>query len=359
MKSFFKKTNYLLKRTLYVILLCCMVLLAAVSVILLLSRGQTTETVGTVYTPPAAGSETAGAFTTAPVQTPPLTAGTPFPQQTEGIQTSGPSKTPPTAAPEETQIAPTAVPASPTVPPQNSENFDYSVLNGKDTTRNYLYLSPDSGFAVPAQAAAWMEQYRFIAKGNPTEKTVYLTFNIDVEYGFTLYLLDQLKAEGIKATFFASGDYIADPDNAEIIKRIISEGHLLASHGNRHALYTSLEPQQVVQYISQVEKRYEKAFGQRRAISYYRPPYGYYSERDLCIATELGVTTVLFSYAYQDYTDKLHGHDYVVGELISNLHNGAIYQLHTKTGENAEALPDFVRQAAALGYRFGRVDEIR
>ena len=64
-----------------------------------------------------------------------------------------------------------------------------------------------------------------------TGDAIYLTFDDGPSSDVTVRILDTLKANGIKATFFIC-DY--DEDKLPIIKRMIDEGHVLGNHSVTH-----------------------------------------------------------------------------------------------------------------------------
>lgn len=74
-----------------------------------------------------------------------------------------------------------------------------------------------------------------------TGDAIYLTFDDGPSSDVTVRILDTLKANGIKATFFIC-DY--DEDKLPIIKRMIDEGHTIGIHGYSHEysqIYTSVD----------------------------------------------------------------------------------------------------------------------
>lgn len=74
-----------------------------------------------------------------------------------------------------------------------------------------------------------------------TEDSIYLTFDDGPSSDVTVRILDTLKANGIKATFFIC-DY--DEDKLPIIQRMINEGHTIGIHGYSHEysqIYTSVD----------------------------------------------------------------------------------------------------------------------
>ena len=67
---------------------------------------------------------------------------------------------------------------------------------------------------------------------NTEQKTVYLTFDDGPSNNITPLILDLLKKENIKATFFVLGTNV--DNNPELLKREFSEGHFIANHGYSH-----------------------------------------------------------------------------------------------------------------------------
>lgn len=67
---------------------------------------------------------------------------------------------------------------------------------------------------------------------NLEEKSVFLTFDDGPTSSVTPYILDLLKEEDVKATFFVLGNRVNA--NTDLIKREFEEGHYIANHGYTH-----------------------------------------------------------------------------------------------------------------------------
>ena len=79
-----------------------------------------------------------------------------------------------------------------------------------------------------------------IAKSD--EKKAYLTFDDGPTIKATGKILDILKAEDVKATFFVVGKHVKE--HPELVKREYEEGHYIANHGYSHnnkILYQNME----------------------------------------------------------------------------------------------------------------------
>ncbi|MDX6523680.1 MAG: peptidoglycan-N-acetylglucosamine deacetylase, partial [Gaiellales bacterium] len=77
---------------------------------------------------------------------------------------------------------------------------------------------------------------RVIGRGWVASPKAAITFDDGPSAEYTPQVLDALAAAGVHATFFVLGRHVrAHP---EIAKRIVAEGHELASHGDDHSLLT-------------------------------------------------------------------------------------------------------------------------
>lgn len=105
------------------------------------------------------------------------------------------------------------------------------------------------------------EQMQAIEKiYNIEEKTVFLTFDDGPTQSVTPLILDLLKKENIKATFFVLGNRAKL--NPELIKREFEEGHYIANHGYTH-IYSQIyrNNQTVLDEYNYTEKCIQEALG--------------------------------------------------------------------------------------------------
>ena len=73
-----------------------------------------------------------------------------------------------------------------------------------------------------------IDQYEGISIGNSEKPYIYLTFDCGYEAGYTEKILEVLKQNDVKATFFITGHYLnSQPD---LVKRMIDEGHIIGNH---------------------------------------------------------------------------------------------------------------------------------
>lgn len=73
-----------------------------------------------------------------------------------------------------------------------------------------------------------LEKYGGKCLGNKGEKVVYLTFDEGYEAGYTASILDTLKENEVKATFFITAHYVNTA--TDLVQRMIDEGHIVGNH---------------------------------------------------------------------------------------------------------------------------------
>ncbi|KAF9425272.1 chitin deacetylase [Podila epigama] len=132
----------------------------------------------------------------------------------------------------------------------------------------------------------WTEDLFWCRRDN----TLAVTFD-DGPQVVTPQLLDYLKQEEVRATFFLMGSNVVL--RPEIVRRQLAEGHSLASHTWSHKGLTTLTNEQIVAEVKWAEKAIHEAAGVRPR--YIRPPYGDVDNRVRFVLKKLGYVVVNWS----------------------------------------------------------------
>lgn len=99
---------------------------------------------------------------------------------------------------------------------------------------------------------------------------------------------------------------------------------------------------------------YEK-FGYE--MKYLRPPKGEYSEASVAYCNSLGYTTVMWSFAYDDWDEnKQQREEYGKKKILDNIHNGAVILLHGTSKDNSNILDYCIKEIKKMGYEFASLD---
>ncbi len=203
---------------------------------------------------------------------------------------------------------------------------------------------------------ALLDKHGAIYKGSPDEKVAYLTFDNGYEAGHTESILDTLKKEEVPATFFLTGHYLTSA--TPLVKRMIEDGHGIGNHSYDHPNMANLSEKGMEDEWTRFDKKLRELTGIERTV-YARPPKGIFSEELLAVGNQLGYRHIFWSVAFVDWhEDKPKGKDYAYGELMKQLHPGALILMHTVSPDNAEALPAFIQDAKKEGYTFKSLDDL-
>ncbi len=112
-----------------------------------------------------------------------------------------------------------------------------------------------------------------------------LTFD-DGPSRFTPALLDALHNEGVRATFFLLGDRCRR--HPDIVRRIASDGHALALHGDNHIAFPRLTPSALRQSWRDNAAAIRNAAPATPLLPWVRPPFGPAGPREIRLAADEG-----------------------------------------------------------------------
>ncbi len=189
-----------------------------------------------------------------------------------------------------------------------------------------------------------------------SERVIYLTFDVGYENGNVTRILDVLKSEGVKGSFFILGNVIER--ESELTKRLADEGHLVCNHTLTHKNLTGASVEEFNLELSALEEKYRSLTG-RELAKFFRPPEGTFDAEMLKRAHALGYKTVFWSFAYFDWdNDKQMSREAAMKKILENVHNGEIMLLHPTGKTNADIMQELIRELKSAGYRFGTLDEI-
>ena len=194
---------------------------------------------------------------------------------------------------------------------------------------------------------------------------IWLTFDDGPSAKLTPKVLDILKKENVKATFFVIN---YSESNEPIIKRIVAEGHTIGIHGYSHEyskIYKSKET-----FMSNIYTLQDKIYKSTGVKSMYiRFPGGSSNtvSRKYCkgIMTELTKEVLAKGFKYFDWNissgdaggakDAKAVYKNVTKNLSKKRGNLVLcHDIHQKT---LEALPDIIKYAKKEGYTFARIDD--
>ena len=216
--------------------------------------------------------------------------------------------------------------------------------------RNNNHEQPDVG----SQNKKILEENNGICLGNNDKKNVYLTFDEGYEAGYTPKILEILKNNNVKATFFITAHYVNTQE--ELVRQMISEGHIIGNHTVNHKSMPTLTDEQIKTEVMDLHQAMLEKFNYE--MKYIRPPKGEYSERTIIETNKLGYKTVMWSFAYEDWNENQQPDEGKSKEkVLKNLHNGEIILLHGNSKTNTNILDSIIKETKNMGYEFKSLDE--
>lgn len=188
--------------------------------------------------------------------------------------------------------------------------------------------------------------------GQTAEKPrIALTFDDGPSASWTPVLLDGLKERSVKATFFLIGTNVEKGDNAEIVRRMKEEGHLIGNHTYHHVEITRVSDETAMKEILMTNEVIQNITGE--PVEYMRPPFGAWQK---VLEERLHVFPVLWTVDPLDWTTE--NADEIVNKVVTEAGENDIILLHDCYKSSVEAALRIIDLLQAEGYEFVTVDEL-
>lgn len=181
-------------------------------------------------------------------------------------------------------------------------------------------------------------------------KKVYLTFDDGPIPVVTEWVLDTLKKENIKATFFCIGDNIKK--HPEIFKRIINEGHSIGNHTFNHLKGWETNTNVYLENFNLCEDEIQKNSGKNTNL--FRPPYGKIKLSQSRLLRKKGYKIIMWDIITFDFDTKTTP-EKCFSNVNDNVASGSIIVFHDsiKAEQNLRyALPKAIKQLKEKGFEF-------
>lgn len=186
---------------------------------------------------------------------------------------------------------------------------------------------------------------------DPDKPMIALTFD-DGPSLHTPRLLNIFKKHGGKGTFFVVGNLLEE--NQITVKRIVKEGHEIASHSWRHSDLSTLTLEQVKTDLARTHQKIYDITGVQPKLV--RPPYGAYNDTVRYGAYTCNEALITWSVDTLDWKSK--NAKAVYNAVMKSASDGAIilcHDLHETTVDAMEkAIPDLIEK----GYQLVTVSQL-
>lgn len=212
----------------------------------------------------------------------------------------------------------------------------YLVIN----TYGTLYISAQ--FFMPA---------KFLGDGG--SQSIAITFDDGPVPGATNQILEILRKEGAKATFFCIGKNVQE--HPELTKQIESEGHLVGNHSYFHSSMFDLQsPGSMEEELSKTNEVIEKATGLKPR--FFRPPYGVTNPMLAKAVKQLDLVTIGWSVRSFDTIAKEKNK--LLERVTRDLKGGDIILFHDRCELTRQILPDLLAHIKKVGLKVEALDKM-
>jgi Predicted glycosyl hydrolase len=231
-----------------------------------------------------------------------------------------------------------------------------------------MEIDPATGLAIDESYHHFPTSF-VIARSGYRPKMLALTIDDGPASPYTDQLLDVLKQENVKATFFLIGQ------NAErypqLVRRIWAEGHEIGNHSYTHPNIGAIPERQARLELNATQRVFQSLL--HRSTLLFRPPYNADAEptsaeevKPVVLASNLNYITVLEFLDPQDWNteERLPNgqlHHRTAQDMLAtlesqlDLEHGSCILLHDGGGDRTETIklvPMLIRDLRAKGYTF-------
>jgi len=188
--------------------------------------------------------------------------------------------------------------------------------------------------------------------GDEGSKKVSLMINVYWGTEFLDQMLDILRENNVKTTFFVGGTWAVK--ESDMLQKIYDDGHEIGNHGYYHKDQGKLSAEKNYEEIVNTHKVVKNIIGV--GMNLFAPPSGSYNKKTVEIANELGYKTIMWTEGRDtiDWRDK--DADLIYKRAIKNCKGGDFVLMHP-TEATKNALDRIVKQLKSQGFELCTVSE--
>ena len=192
-----------------------------------------------------------------------------------------------------------------------------------------------------------------ICSAKTLQKSIAITFDDGPVKNNTQEILNVLRAENIKATFFCIGNRIAGNEN--IIHKIIEDGHIIGNHSFSHHFWFSMfSSKKMKDELNQMDEELKRVIGRRP--HFFRPPYGVTNPNLKNAILSTNYTVIGWNVRSMDTVIK--SENKLLDKICKEIKPGAIFLFHDTSATTLKILPEFLKKVKLSGYNIASLDNL-
>jgi endoglucanase len=221
-------------------------------------------------------------------------------------------------------------------------------------------------------------------RGDTTKKELAIVFTGHEFADGGTAILQTLKQQNIKASFFFTGDFYRNKNFQSLIQQLKKDGHYLGAHSDKHLLYADWNKRDSLlvskqQFKKDLLQNYAEMnrFGiSKTKATFFLPPYEWYNDSIATWTKQLGLHLINYSPGTRSAADYTwpglpnYQSSEAIYQSILNYEqtkpaglNGFILLLHIGTDPKRSdkfyhLLPQLIQQIKTKDYELKQIDEI-
>lgn len=190
-----------------------------------------------------------------------------------------------------------------------------------------------------------------VYRGHPEKEMVSLLINVSWGEEHIPEILDTLNEHEVKATFFVEGNWAKN--NAELVKMIDEQGHVIGNHGLNHPDMARLNEAEINHQIKRTNEILNAIT--EETPKWFAPPSGSFHDQVVEISHQLEMETVLWTVDTIDW--KNPSESVMVNRINERIHPGATILMHP-TPSIASGLDAIIETLKNQDYRIGTIEQL-
>ncbi|MUK89866.1 polysaccharide deacetylase family protein [Ornithinibacillus sp. L9] len=190
-----------------------------------------------------------------------------------------------------------------------------------------------------------------IYRGHPEKQMVSFLINVSWGEKYIPDILNILKKNNVKATFFIEGKWAKE--NIDYVKMINEQGHTIGNHAYNHPDMSRLSEQAIVEQVTKTNEVLNGITGEEP--KWFAPPSGSYSDLVVKKIDQIGMETILWTVDTIDW--KNPSVSVMMNRVMGKIHPGATILMHP-TESVVNALPNMIADIKGNGYKIGTIDQL-
>ncbi len=241
---------------------------------------------------------------------------------------------------------------------------------------------------LPAISQTGSPPYQYLhgamVRGDTSKAELALVFTGDEYADGGVHIVHILKQQGIKASFFLTGEFYKNAEFEELIHVLVKGGHYLGAHSDQHLLYCDWVKRDSLlvtqkQFSDDLHDNYEAmaTFSiNEKDAPFFLPPYEWYNDSNSSWTKAMGLQLINHTHgtlSHADYTvpgtRNYHSSDEIYQSILdyetsaSNGLNGFILLSHIgtvpeRTDKFYFYLEKLLVELKLRAYQFKRIDEL-